>query len=1503
MDINIREIPKDAFKDKITILSVNFGENCKIIGEEAFSGCVSLSEINEKNVIKEIGSSTFANTNISSVKFNKLKTIGDAAFCNCKKLSNIEIPSCRTIPSNAFEGCSSLNYINAEICLSVWESMFKDFTNLSYINLKYCNKIDNSAFEGCSSLNSINIDSCRYIGNSAFKECGSLSTIQIQNCSIINANAFEGCSSLKNVYSNDNYFSKNKISIQIKESAFVGCSSLQNINLQNHQISEIGSSAFSGCSNLVNVNFNYGSSFGLKKNYIIYENAFSGCSSLAYFNFKNCIAIGSAAFVNCSSLEKANFSTCYGSRILLRRYRSIEENAFAGCSNLKYITLPYNVSDYTYIGNSAFYNCNKLSGVYIIHSNKNKTIPIGSYVFYSGDGETSKIIENIKFYIHNKVWDLYNKASDWSVYKKYMVQIINDEYQIMYTSNTNEEIEIKNPNAYGGVSEHNYTKDTYGLITFNEKIEKLNKKIFKDNDDLVSINLPFDCTEIGDKEFEGCSKLETFNPSPGNVLKKIGNYAFKDCTSLKSFTIPKFIETLGEGIFVGCSNIEKFEGEFVNYNKKAIVYKNTLISVAKKSIGNGNFLKISDIISDIDGDINRIGESCFSGFDNIKRVDIDIDIPKSGISIGDFAFEGCNNLNEVHFYEGYPKSIGENAFGIFEKNENGEYVKNENGEYVINEKRKDFKIFIPVDYYVLTIDDTNESDVDWVNIYRDYIYPEPKENQIICYYDNSKIETKTINDKTVKIGNIINKDILSKVLIGDKITKIDDSTFKNCTNLEYIYLPNSIKVFGRECFYNCKKLTSIHIPNYHTYSDRYITKEEYKDIIKEYKDIINGEYDNSDIERKNVKAGYNQNSNEQQVEIAKLISATTFGDNIFYGCENLKEFISYDNGYSQNGCISEDGRCYIEYNDDGNKLMFFAPCDPSDPSNTKYNLQNKLDDDVNVTKINKYAFSGLTNITSITLNGKMKEIGDCAFKNCTSLSSISLPTELTTIGESASGLTSISLLTELTTIGESAFEGCSGLTSILLPSTLTTICNSAFYGCSGLTSISLPTELTTIGESAFEGCSSMFLYSDNDEYKFPTGIIEIGARAFMNCDNFKCTQRKKETGGVGKFEYTSVDLNLENIKINKETFKNCTSLSNTIKIENTNSIGESVFEGCTSLLSVEYYSGSGIVDGYNNKINISKRAFKNCTKLRSISLPSNLETICDESFYGCNNLTNIALPETNIALPENTIIPITIGNSAFEGCSKLSSISNCENIKTISDFAFKNCTKLSSISLESNSKLTTIGNSAFYGCSGLESISLPSKLTTIGNHTFEKCSKLSGSLIFPYSIKTIGEYCFADTNIESLVIQNDIVNNKYSELTEIPYRAFYNCKKLNSINIFNIKQIRDESFFNAPIVNIDFYNITHFGNRCFEIENIMENDTIKKIDIYLRMKLGEKVYPPIFTFKVGSGNRANQNAVPFGEPNKNKKLIIHFDKDYYKKYIEDRYWKKYKNYFSTMQSH
>ena len=110
-----------------------------------------------------------------------VKIIGNSAFLGCESLTNINIPNSVTyIGNDAFGCCESLTNINIP----------NSVTN-----------IGDRAFMGCNSLTSINIpNSVTYIGNSAFGECESLTNINIPN-SVTNIGdwAFKQCESLTNI--------------------------------------------------------------------------------------------------------------------------------------------------------------------------------------------------------------------------------------------------------------------------------------------------------------------------------------------------------------------------------------------------------------------------------------------------------------------------------------------------------------------------------------------------------------------------------------------------------------------------------------------------------------------------------------------------------------------------------------------------------------------------------------------------------------------------------------------------------------------------------------------------------------------------------------------------------------------------------------------------------------------------------------------------------------------------------------------------------------------------------------------------------------------------------------------------------------------------------------------------------------------------------------------------------------------------------------------------------
>ena len=159
-----------------------------------------------------------------------------------------------------------------------------------------------------------------------------------------------------------------------------------------------------------------------------------------------------------------------------------------------------------------------------------------------------------------------------------------------------------------------------------------------------------------------------------------------------------------------------------------------------------------------------------------------------------------------------------------------------------------------------------------------------------------------------------------------------------------------------------------------------------------------------------------------------------------------------------------------------------------------------------VTSIGRFAFSGCSGLTSVTIPNSVTFIGGYAFRGCSGLTSVTIPNSVTSIGSSAfrgcSGLTSVTIPNSVTSIGDRAFTGCFGLTSLTfnaenctsfsfsdctnltsltIGEKVTIIPSSAFSGCSGLSSVTIPNSVTSIGESAFSGCTGLTSVTFNAE--------------------------------------------------------------------------------------------------------------------------------------------------------------------------------------------------------------------------------------------------------------------------------------------------------------------------------------------------------------------------------------------------------------------------------------
>lgn len=542
-----KQVPSGKFEEQKTITSILFSKDYNVnVGEKSFKGCTSLEKINIDNKIKTIGQNAF---------FNCKKLYGDNDKCDdssckgCDKCKVLNLSNCEYIGYGAFANCENISNIifceedNVNVEIGESEDSYSEYED-SYSNLEIY-----GAFENCKLLKNINENNrIEKIGTKTFSNCVNLSNINISNCTEIGDSAFEKCENLSNI----NLSNCKKI----HSYAFNGCKSLLQITLD--VCDELDISAFNGCEKLTKV-YMYTKNFCTLNNdkgidhkkydinynfYVTYESIVNYKSDKLYWEYyigkgKVLVVAGDNNYIYKTEKDKkinlpSNYNNDFDDYF---KFGSISFNyiiknvnaIFKGNEELTYIDMP---SKSIRIIESAFENCTKLKEIILPN--------------------TLKIIEDYAFKNCTSLSLSENPESP-------APPIILPE-----------SIEELEEGIFAGCE--NISKFEGKFVTYDGKAIVYNNKLInvalKDINETIKISdIDENIKRLGKYCFSGCENITTVH-IPDNILS-IGNYAFENCKNLKDIYI------YGNPPILGLDVFEKISEDFKIYvdEDKVELYK------------------------------------------------------------------------------------------------------------------------------------------------------------------------------------------------------------------------------------------------------------------------------------------------------------------------------------------------------------------------------------------------------------------------------------------------------------------------------------------------------------------------------------------------------------------------------------------------------------------------------------------------------------------------------------------------------------------------------------------------------------------------------------------------------------------------------------------------------------------------------------------------------------------------------------------------------------------
>ncbi len=883
---------------------------------------------------------------------------------------------------------------------------------------------------------------------------------------------------------------------------------------------------------------------------------------------------------------------------------------------------------------------------------------------------------------------------------------------------------------------------THNAVTY--RVTSISSQAFRDCSRLTAVTLPSSITSIASFAFYYCSGLTDI--SLPTTLTSIGKSAFAYCSSLSTLSLPATLTSIGESAFQNCSTLA------------AIALPTTLTTLGKNAFAYCNELSAISLPAAL----TTLHEGLFADCTSLATVAL----PATLTTIGDAVFQHCHALATIQF-PATLTAIGNAAFLDCSALET---------------------VSLPA--ALTTIGDE-------------------------AFRGCRALATVHFPTSLTTIGALAFKDChrLTAAALPATLTSLGNSAFEDCSALATAVLPAALTTLGNFAFYHCGTLDTLtvassgntsHNPFLHT------TVTHLKMLTATPPTASYSTFGITDSSWVHVPCGadsaYRNHAVWGNITRYNVLPKTT-ADSITlydhqlpyrYGDSLLAEAGVHEIVFATTEGCDSIVRLTVAMTMTAPFSYFAAP--NSDGDTLYYRPTSSI-------------------TVAVTYRGERYDSHAQEYSG-----TLRIPDSVTHQGTTY----------PVTRIGAEAFRGCSGLTTVVLPATITTLEEYAFGDCGILDTVTVASACR-VADHAFDGTLVSHLnlpLSTPPATSYRAFGLRNGAWVHVPCDatdsyrnhtvwgthpNYSTLQTLRSSDSIAlhdyRLPYRYGNSMLREAGVHEVVFSSAAGCDSIVMLT-LNAI-PSHFAACNSdgdtlcyritgdtTACVTYrgtsapaFSGSlripGSVTHQDNTYQVTAigdYAFRSCSTLTAVTLPTSITTIGHHAFAYCNGLATIAFPDaialtaigdyafyecsglTTLALPDAIT---AIGKSAFRNCSSLTALTLPAALTTFGTSAFRDCSSLSTIHFPPS--LTAIGAEAFRGCRSLSTLTLPNALTTIEAAAFRDCSSLA-TLTLPDALATIGDYAFRDCDSLTTLVLPDA-------LTTIGTEAFRGCNSLATMRI------------------------------------------------------------------------------------------------------------------------